>query len=339
MTVKTTRKTWDPYSILKARDLIKLLARSVPVQQAVRILEDDIQSDIIKIGGVVRNRERFVKRRQRLLGPNGMTLKARELLTGCYIMVQGNTVSVMGTFKGLKQARKVVLDCMKNIHPIYNIKTLMIKRELAKDPRLAGENWERFLPQFKKRTPASASKKRAAQGSAEGGGSSSSASASGDGDGKGDGAAPSSTGAKKRKKYTPFPPQQLPSKADLEMESGEYFMNEAQRKAKKLEDKRIARVAKKSARTEQREQAFVAPKEVVDAGAEKKKKKKKKKDDDSGAGSSSGGGSGSGSAKDMAKRLKGGAGGGSSLSAGERSKSGSSGKKDSAHGSVNDYLA
>ena len=85
------------------------------------------------------------------------------------MLVQGNTVSVMGPYKSLKEVRRIVLDCMKNIHPIYRIKViyasldfflfihdllfkeLMIRRELAKDPKLATESWDRFLPQFRKR--------------------------------------------------------------------------------------------------------------------------------------------------------------------------------------------
>lgn len=72
----------------------------------------------------------------------------------------------------------------------------MIKRELQKDPKLANESWDRFLPHFKKRNVKQ--KKKIID--------------------------------KRKKEYTPFPPAQTKSKIDLQLESGEYFLNKKNEK-------------------------------------------------------------------------------------------------------------
>ncbi|CAG5120283.1 unnamed protein product [Candidula unifasciata] len=228
LSVKTTRKTYDPYMIIKARDLITLLARSVDLEQAKRVLEDDVACDVIKIGSMVAKKERFIKRRKRLIGPGGTTLKAIECLTDCYVAVQGNTVAALGPHKGLKEVRKIVEDCMNNIHPFFTIRTIMEKHDLAKNPDMRNENWEAYLPQYKGKN---ISKRKQPM-------------------------------KKKTKKvYTPFPPPQPESKVDKELASGEYFLKEHERKQRKTELKRQKQTQSKQERQQKRDKSFVAPDE------------------------------------------------------------------------------
>lgn len=186
-----------------------------------------------------------MKRRQRILGPSGSTLKALELLTETYLLVQGNTVSAMGPFKGLKEVRRVIEDTMANIHPIYHIKELMIKRELAKDPSLVNESWDRFLPQFKKRTLSKRKK-------------------------------PMKVTDKSKKVYTPFPPPQEKSKVDLQIESGEFFLGKQAKERAQKEEVMEKQREKRAEKMRDREKEFVPPAE--DSTEKAKKKKKRKRD-------------------------------------------------------------
>ncbi|KAK3733624.1 hypothetical protein RRG08_063294 [Elysia crispata] len=239
LTVKTTRKAFDPFMIIKARDLITLLARSVDLEQAKRILEDDVACDVIKIGSMVAKKDRFVKRRKRLIGPGGTTLKAMECLTDCYVAVQGNTVAALGPHRGLKEVRKIVEDCMNNIHPFFTIRTIMEKHDLAKNPDMKYQNWEPYLPQYKSKN---ISKRK------------------------------QPLKKKKKNAYTPFPPPQPESKIDKELASGEYFLKEDERRQRKTELKKQKQTQSKQDRQKKRDRAFIAPEESVQLVKKKAKK-------------------------------------------------------------------
>jgi ribosomal RNA assembly protein len=149
----------------------------------------------------------------------------------------------------------------------------MVKRELAKDPKLATESWDRFLPQFRKRHLTSAqksAKKREKLAATD-------ANATPLGDGTP--AAAQKKEKPKKKVYTPFPPAQLPRKVDLELESGEYFLKAKEKEARE-EAKRKAKQAEATAeRKKEREEVYVAPAEEREATVQEKASRRKRQVD------------------------------------------------------------
>ncbi|KAK1430054.1 hypothetical protein QVD17_12538 [Tagetes erecta] len=113
------------------------------------------------------------------------------------------------------------------MHPLYNIKVLMMKRDLASNPKLANENWDRFLPKFKKKNVKQKKVK-----------------------------------TKEKKQYTPFPPPQPPSKIDMQLETGEYFLSDKKKSAKKWQERQEKQAEKTAENKRKREEAYKAPEEV-----------------------------------------------------------------------------
>lgn len=66
---------------------------------------------------------------------------------------------------------------------------------------------------------------------------------------------------KKKKEYTPFPPEQLLRKEDYAMMSGEYFLSKEQKEERARETKREKLEGKKQERIDKQLQLFEAPEE------------------------------------------------------------------------------
>jgi ribosomal RNA assembly protein len=204
----------------------------------------------------------------------------------------------MGSFKGLKEVRRIVIDCMNNIHPIYRIKELMIRRELAKDPKLAGESWDRFLPrtsghaqprdhtdlpEFQKKhlkTSEKTAKKNEKLAGRQSDFNPNSIPVHQQSQAQASSSAPVPAPAPKKKSYTPFPPPQQPSKLDMQLASGEYFLKPQDKERIEKKQKQQSQKDKAEAKKAVREEDFIAPPETRELTVKEKKEHKRKRAED-----------------------------------------------------------
>lgn len=146
MAVATTDTTRDPYIIVKATDLIQLLSQGMILEHAMRVLEDDIFGEVVMVRRLCSNEKVFEHRRDRLNNPK--VLRAIELLTRCHVLVSGKTACIVGSERGLEEAKRIITACFDNVHPLFEIRRLMAVKNLAQ--RGVEGSWDRFLPTIKK---------------------------------------------------------------------------------------------------------------------------------------------------------------------------------------------
>ncbi len=146
MEVSTNDETRDPYIIIKAQDMIELLSKGVPLEHAYKVLEDDCFCEVIQVKLLCKSDKVFERRKNRINNPK--ILQAIELLTKCKIFISGKTACVVGNYKGLNEAKHILVSCFENIHPVYEIKKLITKHKLEKEKKEG--DWDRYLYKVKK---------------------------------------------------------------------------------------------------------------------------------------------------------------------------------------------
>jgi ribosomal RNA assembly protein len=85
---------------------------------------------------------------------------------------------------------------------------------------------------------------------------------------------PAPAPAPKKKTYTPFPPPQQPSKLDMQLASGEYFLKPHDKE--RIEKKQNKAEAKRATR----EEDFIAPPETKELSIKEKRDHKRKRAED-----------------------------------------------------------
>jgi ribosomal RNA assembly protein len=99
----------DPLAALKVMDLVKAIGRGFSPHRAMRLLDDDEYLEVIDLGDFIGKKSDQLSRvRARIIGTNGKTRRIIEDLTGAYMSIYGNTVSLVGNSVQLPIAKTAV---------------------------------------------------------------------------------------------------------------------------------------------------------------------------------------------------------------------------------------
>ncbi|UCE80423.1 MAG: RNA-processing protein [Methanobacteriota archaeon] len=99
----------DPSAVLSVMDFVVAVGRGFSPEKAMIVLEDDWFLEVVDIREYVGKKPNHVARmRSRVIGTKGKTRRLFEELTGAYMSVYGNTISIIGDALQLQVAMRAL---------------------------------------------------------------------------------------------------------------------------------------------------------------------------------------------------------------------------------------
>ncbi len=91
--------------VLEAENIVKAISRGFTPSQAMQLLEEDRTLSIVQLP---KERKSLNRIRARIIGKNGHARKNIERLTRSEIVIQGKTVSIIGTYQNASHAAEAI---------------------------------------------------------------------------------------------------------------------------------------------------------------------------------------------------------------------------------------
>ncbi|MFT4884759.1 MAG: ribosomal RNA assembly protein, partial [Natronomonas sp.] len=83
----------DPILGLKGPDIVKAIGRGFAPEDAMRLLEDDMQMfEMVDLDAATRNKKDLRRKKGRLIGEDGRTRELMEELSGADVVIYGSTL-------------------------------------------------------------------------------------------------------------------------------------------------------------------------------------------------------------------------------------------------------
>ena len=104
----------DPLLGLNGPDIVRAIGRGFAPEEAMRLLEDDLQMfELVDIEAATRNKKDLRRKKGRLIGEGGRTRELMEELSGADVVIYGTTLGIIGApeqVDAVRSATEMLLD-------------------------------------------------------------------------------------------------------------------------------------------------------------------------------------------------------------------------------------